>query len=329
MHSLGSKVTIQSGDLIQYQELLPTRGYQSMVESIVHFGVGQLDNIESVSIEWPDGKKQILLNVAANQVLAVDYAEAISDGLGRKKTASTLFVENASKAGIDFVHQENTFDDYDKQILLPHKLSQFGPFVAKGDVNGDQLEDIFVGGASGQAGAVYVQKTDGTFMRLANSAFVQDKAYEDMHAAFFDADSDGDEDIYIVSGGNANEVNSPMYYDRLYLNKGKGKFSPTKGKMPNAAVSGSCVKPFDFDGDGDLDLFIGGRHVPHNYPSPAPSRILENKGGQFVKLDDKRTPDFYKLGMVTDAVWTDFDSDGSTDLIVCLLYTSPSPRDRG
>ncbi len=161
MHALGSKVTIQSGDLIQYQELLPTRGYQSMVESIVHFGLGKLDNIESVSIEWPDGKKQILLNVAANQVLAVDYAEAISDGLDRKKTPSTLFVENASKAGIDFVHEENTFDDYDKQILLPHKLSQFGPFVAKGDVNGDQLEDIFVGGASGQAGAIYVQKQMG------------------------------------------------------------------------------------------------------------------------------------------------------------------------
>ncbi len=316
MHSIGAKVIIKSGDQLQYQELYPTRGYQSMVEPLLHFGLGQLDEVDYVIIKWPDGKTQKLNSVSANQMLLVKYQDANLTNTSSDKMASYMFRENKSIAEIDFKHKENEFDDYSVQILLPHKMSQFGPFITKGDVNDDGLEDFFVGGAAGQSGVVFIQKADGNFKRQSNSVFSKDKDYEDMQATFFDADNDGDMDLFVVSGGSQHPVNSPLYYDRLYLNNGSGNFKTAQDQIPNASVSGSCVKPFDYDNDGDIDLFVGGRHVPHNYPSPAPSRLLENQGGKFLKVKESLTRDFYKLGMVTDAIWTDFDADGSTDLVV-------------
>jgi len=313
----GAKIEIQAGDQQQWYEFSGARGMYSTSEPVAHFGLGGVTEVDRVIVHWWDGARTVLDGVAADQVLHIDYGEAqagtpapVSEAASGKR-----FCDVTQQLGVDFQHEENLFDDYEKQVLLPHKMSQFGPALAVGDVNLDGKEDVYAGGAAGQAGKLLVQGADG-FRTVRMQAFEEDLIYEDVDAAFLDIDQDGDLDLYVVSGGNVFEAGSPYYTDRIYENTGNGVMLRKEDALPPFAESGSVVRPFDYDGDGDLDLFVGGRHLPWQYPMATSSRILENQGGTFLDVTADRAPDLIDIGMVTDAVWSDYDLDGRVDLVL-------------
>ncbi|WP_010181208.1 VCBS repeat-containing protein [Aquimarina agarilytica] len=312
---LGAKATIFYNNKKQYQEFKTVRGYLSSVEPIIHFGLGVAQKIDSLLVKWPDGKSQLVHQVGANRQLDIFYKEAIFRK-SKKASKDQIFKELSSEhLGIDYKHAENDYDDYNKQILLPHKLSEEGPVIKVADVNGDGLDDFFAGGAMGQSGVLFIQNQKGIFEKKEQLAFDLDKHHEDVSATFFDVDGDNDRDLYIVSGGNEEEVRSEFYRDRLYINSGKGVFRKSEFEIPIRS-SGSCVIPFDMDKDGDLDLLVGGRHVPGKYPSAPESYILENTNSRFVDVTDKIAPELKKLGMVTDAAVVDLNNDGENELIL-------------
>ena len=309
--TFGSKVSIYHDNNFQFFETTNVRGIYSTSENVVHFGINNSKTVDSILIEWPDQSTQKLLKPKVNRLLKIKKKGAKVD-LELIKENSTKFQED--KSILKYVHQENYFNDYDKQVLLPHKLSQLGPALAKGDINGDGLEDLFIGGASGQEATVFIQN-ENSFDRVENDIWTKHKALEDIDAVFFDSDNDGDLDLYVVSGGNEFMPNSSTYLDRLYINDGLGNFDFRRDLLPSNYKSGSVVKPHDFDNDGDLDLFIGSRMKPWNYPEPASSYILINNNGNFINYDDKSQA-FKDLGLVTDAEWFDFDNDGDSDIVV-------------
>lgn len=319
-YGIGVKVSIFNDTIRQFQELTLTRGFQSSVAPQLHFGLGSSTKIDSVKVIWPDGKTQVLLELEGNQFLTLEYKNAkeslMKNGVEKEKLFATI---KDSIILPNFKHQENYHDDYKKEILLPHSTSMLGPHLAKGDLNGDGLDDFIIGGAAGSNTEIFLQK-DSRFIRKSLEIFQVDNEYEDMGIHIFDADNDNDNDIYIVSGGNEYTPQSKMLQDRLYINDGTGAFTKSKTALPIMTTSGSRVKSHDFDNDGDLDLFVGGRLVPGNYPTPAKSYILENQSSlsepKFVDVTSQVAPVLENIGMVTDALWTDFDNDGFTDLIV-------------
>ena len=314
---IGAKVYIYGQGQSQFREQILTRGYQSSVSEVIHFGLGGKEKLDSVIVQWPDGNQNTLLNVTANQKLKIDYRNAKKGGEANKQVPNYIFHDITEKAGIDHLHLENTYDDYHKEILLPHKMSQFGPAVAVADVNGDGLGDFYVGGASGFAGSLFLQRPNGTFFKSTDSlTWNDDRIHEDVGAIFFDADGDGDMDLYVASGGNEFETDSKYYQDRLYVNTGAGQFVRDRDALPGLTESTGVVKPYDFDGDGDLDLFIGGRLVPQHYPTPANSILLKNTDGKFIDVTDEIAPGFKGLGLVTDAVWTGLTSGQGMHLVV-------------
>lgn len=310
---LGTKVYVKNGAQEQFQEMMTARGFQSSVEPILHFGLGTATSVEELRIVWPDGSVQRKKNVAAGQQL-----EIVQGGhkIDLKETLSHNFLEKTNALGIDYTHQENEYDDFKKEILLPHKMSQFGPGIGVADINGDGKEDFYVGGAAGTAGALYVQNSKGNFEKKAFRDATKDKACEDIQSVFFDLENDGDMDLYVVSGGNEFEKNDSELQDRIYINDGKGNFKKSKDSLPKMLASGACVAVNDYDGDGDNDLFVGGRLVPGKYPFPARSYLLQNNGGKFTDVTSKLAPDLLYAGMVTSALWTDFNGDGSSDLML-------------
>ena len=310
---IGNKVKIYTSESVQYEELYPVRGYQSYSEPLIHFGLGKVETVDKVEIIWANGSLQILENVQANQTIQVKH----KTGLPKATFAAgsnTLLAEKSAELGIDFDHVERYYDDFRSEILIPHKMSQNGPKLAVGDINGDGLEDFYAAGPAKQAGALYIQQDNGSFNQLQSPSFDADKMQEDIGASFFDADGDGDLDLYVVSGSNEFENDVKMYQDRLYLNQGSGNF--TKSRLPEITASGSCVVPVDFDNDGDIDLFVGGRVVPQRYPNDPRSYILQNDGGKFTDVTSSVASGLENIGMVTDAVWTDVDGDNDKDLIV-------------
>ncbi|MEM9647527.1 MAG: FG-GAP-like repeat-containing protein, partial [Bacteroidota bacterium] len=317
---IGAKVQIETYDGKQFLENYTTRGYQSSVEPKLHFGLSNISKVKKAIITWPDNKVSVLHNLKANQLVRVDHKNAVFSVPVAKDSAKTIFSE-ISSAKIDFKHEENHYNDFAIESLLPHKMSQFGPALAVADINGDGFEDFYVGGASGKPGALYTQDASGNFTRSTNQPWQSDAIHEDLDAVFFDADNDGDLDLYIVSGGNEWKQGHPYYQDRLYLNT-NGRFSHDFKSLPKIPISGSCVRPFDFDQDGDLDLFVGSRLHPQKYPFLESSLLLENRNGVFKDVTPKVAPELSEAGMVTDAIWTDFDSDGQTDLIVVGEWTS-------
>ena len=307
--TLGTKVKMYYDKEFQYFETTNVRGIYSTSEDVVHFGINKSKAIDSILIEWPDQTLQKIINPKINKIHKV-YKEGININSRLNINDDKRF--NEDKSILNYTHRENYFNDYDKQVLLPHKLSQLGPAIAKGDINGDGLEDLFIGGASGQEASVYIQN-ENSFKKIDNDIWTKHKALEDIDALFFDSDNDGDLDIYVVSGGNEFMPNSSTYLDRLYINDGKGNFTFRRELLPSNFKSGSVVKAFDFDNDGDLDLFVGSRMKPWNYPEPASSYLLVNENGKFSNYN---TNQFTDLGLVTDAEWFDYDNDGDSDIVV-------------
>lgn len=314
--ALGSKVYVYADDLQQMQELYLSRGYQSAVQAGLHFGLNKLKKVDSVKIVWPDDKVTILKDVKANQVITASHENSqISNIHENPIEALVEKIDNAS-LGIDFKHIENEFDEFAEQVLLPYTQSNKGPFLAKADANADGLEDLFIGGASGQSGALYLQKPEGKFVKQSNIAFEKDKLYEDLGVLFFDADNDTDQDLYIVSGDASFPADSDMYQDRLYLNNGKGKFTKATNALPKINASGHSVVANDIDSDGDLDLFVGGNLIPNKYPYPPKSYFLINENGIFTDKIKEVAPDLETPGMVSNALFTDYDGDGDDDLML-------------
>ncbi len=307
----GTRVRIKSGDIAQWVELTGVRGMYSTSELAAHFGLGQAATIDSLTVYWPDGTQTQQYEVPADQRLSVDWASATQEPVQTANLPKPLFEPLTT---IAFTHQENNFDDFSEQVLLPHKLSQFGPALAVADVNGDRLDDCYVGGASGQAGQLFFQDAQGGWQPA--GVLSEDALHEDVDAAFLDTDGDGDADLYVVSGGNAWPDQDKAYQDRLYLNDGQGNFSRATDLLPTLTESGSCVRPFDFDNDGDPDLLVGGRHRPWQYPTPTTTRLLRNQNGIYEDVTETLAPDLLNVGMVTDAVWTNVNLDQYTDLVL-------------
>jgi hypothetical protein len=312
----GAKVIIKHNGKTQIAENTVTRGYFSSVEPGVFFGLGKGTNIEEVEVIWPDGKVNNFKNIKANTTLIAKYLKAnkIEKALDISEPIFTQI--NPSELGITFVHQENEFDDFAREILLPHKLSQNGPFSAVADVNKDGMDDIFIGGASGQSGVLYLQNINGLFTKSTSQPWEQDSTSEDLGCLFLDVDDDNDMDLFVASGGSEFDIGSPLLKDRIYLNNGKGVFEKDTGALPNIYTSSQCVKASDVDGDGDMDLFIGTRVIAGKYLFPASSYLLINEKGKYTNSTFKIAPNLQNIGMVTDAVFTDIDKDGDDDLMV-------------
>jgi hypothetical protein len=316
-YGVGSKVTLQSGGQTLYQELEPTRGFQSSVDYILTFGLGKVDTVHSVTVDWPDGRVSTLKNVAANRRITVKQSESTKATATPPAHVKQIVADITDQTKLPFVHHENDYVDFDRERLMPKMLSTEGPLMAVADVNGDGLDDIFIGGAKDQASAILIQQSDGSFVKSNEKLLAQDSVSEDIGAVFFDANGDGHPDLYVATGGSEYSEAAPALEDRLYLNDGKGNFRKAVGALPPLTLSNSRVAAADFDGDGAIDLFVGGRSVPGRYGIDPQSVLLKNDGhGHFTDVTDKAAPGLSHIGMVTDAIWKDIDGDGRPDLIV-------------
>ena len=320
---IGAKIAIRfNDDSLQYYEHHLSRGYMSSVHDIAHFGLGESGDIKCLEILWPDGKFQKLNGVKVNQTIQLNYTDAsqvspneVAFPFTPKKTAP-IYKEVSDSVGISYTHQEKDMIDYNVQRILPHKLTQNGPCLVSGDLNGDGTEDFIVGSASGYSPEIFFQNKDGLFTNSQLFSNERDKKYEEEGLALFDLENDGDLDLYLVSGSNEFDKTDNMYEDRLLVNDGKGNFSLAPDKMPKIKASGSVVKVHDFDGDGYVDLFVGGRTPFAKFPLPDRSYLLKNHEG--ILKDDTETicPALRTIGMITDATWADVDQDGLSDLIL-------------
>ncbi|WP_337043093.1 VCBS repeat-containing protein [Emticicia sp. 17c] len=315
LNGIGATITVYQQGSQKVLQQMPNRGFQSSSDHQMVFGLGQIPAIDSLRIVWPDDKMQLLANPKADGILTLDYKNATQVYKPVPMAKSLLFTDITTTT-LDYLHQESNFVDYDRDVLLKQKLSTQGPAMAVGDVNGDGLEDIYFGGAAGQAKKLYIQQKNGRFVESTQPDFAFDTTTENVDALFFDADKDGDLDLFIVTGSNEFEPNAPELHDLLYLNDGKGNFKRDI-RFPPINENGSCVAAADFDKDGDLDLFVGSRMISGQYGLSPHSNLYINDGtGGFKNLSKRFMPQINDLGMVTDAEWVDIDKDGFPDLIV-------------
>ncbi|WP_213521840.1 VCBS repeat-containing protein [Nonlabens sp.] len=313
---IGAKAKIYQKNKVQVSEHFLSRGYLSSVAPGLFFGVGKDTQIDKIEISWPDGMVSVFTDVVVNKTITANHSKAIKRDVPSEINKTLLSSVASNDIGIDFIHTENDFDDFKEQILLPHKLSENGPFTAIKDVNNDGLEDVFIGGAAGQSAVLYLQQESGTFLRSPSQPWQWDIASEDMEAVFVDVDGDNDVDLYVASGGSEFNIGNPLLKDRLYINDGQGNFSKNEQALPAIAQSTQTVKISDIDNDGDLDLFVGTRMIPGKYSFPATSYFLINDNGVFKKSSSDIAPALQDIGMVTDAVFTDIDNDGDEDLMI-------------
>lgn len=314
-NAIGAKVKIYAGGMLQYQENFTSRGYLSATTGLLHFGLGKLKIIDKIEVFWNSGGVSVLKNIKPNQTLTIRREDGYSDIPEKNLVIRKLRAIDHKSLNLDYRHKEELFNDFSKQVLLPQKLSQSGPGLAVGDVNFDGLDDFYVGGAKNQSASLFVQKQNGTFERFSQPLFKTDASYEDISAHFFDADKDGDLDIYVSSGSYELNENDELLQDRLYINNGSGCFK-SKKPLPKHYSNTKSIKSFDFDLDGDLDVFVGGHALPGKYPLASKSYILVNDDGVFKEMTEKVCPAFSELGMVNDMLFSDFDNDGDHDLWV-------------
>ena len=310
--AIGAKVRVYSGGNVQYFEYVPTRGFQSSVSDRIHVGLGKANTVDSVKITWMNGGEKTIRNVKANQLLKISEETVTQHSNTEAKNNTPAF----SKVDpvINYVHAEQGFNDFKRQPLLLTMLTPCGPVMATADVNSDGKTDVFVGGTQGNPGKIFIQRDNGTFTE--GSISLPDR-FTDADAIFFDADGDRDPDLYIISGGyNDYSPKDKSLQDRLYLNDGTGKFTIAAGALPEMLVSKSCIAAKDFDHDGDIDLFVGGRVIPGRYPEAPESFLLINSGGRFENKTASIAKKLSRLGMVTDAEWLDINKDGWEDLVV-------------
>jgi len=323
INGVGAKVIVHQKDSIQTFLNNPFRGYISSVSSIMHFGLGK-SGLDSIEVIWPGNSRQVIVQPPVNATLQVDIKNAVSvdRSMVSPLAKGNWFTNITSASGIDFIHQQRDFIDFNIQRLLPHKFSQYSPGIAAGDINGDHLDDFIVGGAPGYSPMIFIQKRNGQFMSraLLGQEQVPLKRSDDRSLLLFDADNDNDLDLYISAGGYAYDPGDSGYADILYINNGQGIFSEAVSALPANTGSKFCVRACDYDKDGDLDLFIAGRVEPHNYPKPVSSFIYRNdsKEGKIVFTDvtDAVASPLKNIGLTCDALFTDFDNDNWPDLIL-------------
>lgn len=317
-NGLGARVSIYTDNKEQILEQMPTRGFQSSVDPVLVFGLNDNKKLDSLLIRWPDQKKEKINNPPVDTLLVLDQKNAKPNTV--KAIPEVKMFEDITAGFIagNLKHKENDFVDFDIERLLPKLISTEGPKIAVGDVNGDGLEDFFIGGAAGDTAKLFLQKKDGHFVQSIQSAFIADSYFESIGAVFFDADGDGDLDLVVASGGNEAKQGSPYLVTRLYINDGKGNFSSATSKdWPAVSINASCIRIGDFDNDGKPDVFIGARDIPGSYGIIPGSVLLKNNGnGNFTNVTASLAPDLMKAGMVTDAQWADIDADGKKELIL-------------
>lgn len=321
--AIGASIKMYYEDQIVLQELMPSRGFQSSMDYIMTIGLGKTEKIDSIRIIWPDDATQKLTNVDANQFLTVKHIDASEKyRLPKKEKTTTLLKELANRQLLP--HKENNYNDFDYEGLIYKKLSQEGPALAVADINGDGNEDVFIGGAKEQQGVIYVHNGNGNLTSIRNNTLKDDAIYEDTAAAFFDADGDGDQDLMVGSGGNQ-VGEATTYRTRLYLNDGQGRFTKSKENLPSTFKNISTIAPYDFDDDGDIDVFIGSRSVVGTYGVNPDHLFLENNGdGTFTDGTERLAYDLKDAGMITNAIWTDIDGDGKKDLVTVSEWGTPN-----
>ena len=319
--AVGTLAKFYFGDNIVNQELIPSRGFQSSIDYVMNLGLGKTQELDSIRIVWPNDKTKLLTGVKANQTLDLKISDAKETYVPSKKVAKDTYLRQVNNNSF-LAHQENAYNDFDYEGLIYKKISQEGPALAVGDINGDGNEDAFIGGAKGKSGFVYLHQGNGIFSSNQQKVFETDSAYEDIAAAFFDADKDGDLDLMVASGGN--EVGSQNEYrPRLYINDGKGSFSKSEQVLPSTFKNMAVIEPNDFDGDGDIDVFIGSRSVVGVYGLDPNHLLLENREGEFIDVTERSGYDLKTAGMITDAIWADIDGDGKEDLLTVSEWGTP------
>lgn len=320
-NGLGISARVHCGTEVHAVTMQTSRGYLSSGEPELYVGLGSVNAVDSVVISWNEKAQSVFRNVAVNSTLNVNFSAV--DKVPREPV-ELPGVKMEDSGLISHAHIERPFDDYADQVLLPYKLSENGPRTAKADVNGDGLIDLYVGGSAGEPGALFIQGTAG-FERTDAPAFNTDARYEDGESVFADFDRDGDQDLYVVSGSNEFAEGSELLTDRLYVNNGSGIFARNSTALPETlSVNGHCIELLDVDSDGDLDIFLGGRLVNGKYPEPARSALLRNDNGRFEDISSSSATCLLELGLVTDAVSTDVDDDGDTDILVVGEWMTPT-----
>jgi hypothetical protein len=319
---IGAKVVITTAAGEQMQEMFPVRGYQSSVDYILNFGLGKQTAVQQIRVYWSADSITVVENPAINSTITIAKKDAVKIGTTTARHPA-LFKDITASSGIQFVQKENKFTDFKREFLIPYELCRQGPKMAAADVNNDGLEDFYIGGPAGQSGVLYLQTNDGQFREAPVQPWRADAVCEDINALFFDADNDGDADLYVVSGGSEWLIPGEELQDRLYLNDGKGNFFKAQNVLPAEVYSGTCVQAADFDKDGDLDLFVGASAIPGYYPLSAGNMILRNDWdkatGKLAFTDITKTiagDTLSRAGMVTDAAWLDLDNDGWLDLVI-------------
>ncbi len=319
--AFGAKVYAHTGGTVQYQELYPSRGYESCVEPVLHFGLDKAAVIDTLEVRWPMGERTLLTNVKADQLLTVQQEDGVA--FVEPPPAPAMLSDATITSGLGWIHQEDPYNDFELEPLLPHKQSELGPMLTTGDANGDGREDLFVGGAHGQTSVLWLQRADGTFLAAPSQPWAAYAEQETMGGVFFDADKDGDQDLLMLAGGNEFDLRDPVYTQRLYINGGKGNFVEGTDRIPPLMASAQRAAAADIDGDGDMDLFVGGRTTPAHYPSSPISFLLVNDGkGHFRDATDQLAPAARQPGMVTGMTFTDMDGDKDPDLLLCGEWMS-------